>query len=75
MVEAYAYSIPSNFTTHQKSRYWPPTGATETKALNKFKNTIVLIRNPFDAIYALKNLKHEDMAYYTLYGKGDCDIN
>ena len=74
MAETYGYHIPANVTTHQKTRYWPSIGATETKVLNKFQNDIVLIRNPFDAIYALKKLKHEDIAYYTLYGKGDCDI-
>ena len=44
------------------------------KIPNESEKTILLIRDPFEAIYALKQLLYHDDAYYHLFGKGNIDI-
>ena len=41
---------------------------------DKYENAIVLMRNPFDTIYAMKQILDDDTAYYHFLETGNIDI-
>ena len=65
----------TNHHTNRKGEDGASTAGTETQVQDNVEKTLVLIRNPFDAIYALKQSKHEDQAYYTLFGKANVSMH
>ena len=73
VVNALVYYISPQHNSYHTSTNWASSGGTEIEELHKPVNTILLIRNPFDAIYELKQLRHEEKEYYSLFGKGNSD--
>ena len=57
--------------TCQQNNNLPTSGIIDRNNWDEYKSAIVLMRNPFEAIYALKQLMVHDKAYYHFFSKGN----
>ena len=57
--------------TCQQGNNLPTSGIVDRNNWDEYKNAILLLRNPFEAIYALKLSMVHDKAYYHFLSKGN----